>query len=146
MQEIMSNNADAGGEGSSGGFILPKFTMCRDGILTSGLVASMLDQEEFHDAIDFFEKYFQLRTKISIPVHAHNSTIERLKEKMNGKYEMSLLDGIKIKIDDESWALIRKSNTEDIIRLSLESNNIDFLKEKQIEMTNLVNESYEEIK
>ena len=52
----------------------------------------------------------------------------------------------KIKIDDESWALIRKSNTEDIIRLSLESNNIDFLKEKQIEMTNLVNESYEEIK
>ena len=65
---------------------------------------------------------------------------------MNGKYEMSLLDGIKIKIDDESWALIRKSNTEDIIRLSLESNNIDFLKEKQIEMTNLVNESYEEIK
>ena len=146
MQEIMSNNADAGGEGSSGGFILPKFTMCRDGILTSGLVASMLDQEEFHDAIDFFEKHFQLRTKISIPVHAHNSTIERLKEKMNGKYEMSLLDGIKIKIDDESWALIRKSNTEDIIRLSLESNNIDFLKEKQIEMTNLVNESYEEIK
>ena len=47
MEQILANNADAGGEGSSGGFILPKFTMCRDGILTSGLIASMLDQKEF---------------------------------------------------------------------------------------------------
>ena len=28
MQQILVNNADAGGEGSSGGFILPEFTMC----------------------------------------------------------------------------------------------------------------------
>ena len=57
-----------------------------------------------------------------------------------------LLDGVKIKINDDSWALIRKSNTEDIIRLSLESNDMNIIKEKQDEITNLVNESYEEIK
>ena len=49
-------------------------------------------------------------------------------------------------MDDNSWALIRKSNTEDIIRLSLESNDQDYLKNKQKEITDLVNESYEEIK
>ena len=82
MQQILVNNADAGGEGSSGGFILPEFTMCRDGILTSGLVASMLEQKEFQNAINIFEKYFQSRTKISIPVQYHDKTIERLKEKL----------------------------------------------------------------
>ena len=71
MQQILINNADAGGEGSSGGFILPEFTMCRDGILTSGFVVSMLDEKEFQDAVDIFDKYFQIRTKISIPILYH---------------------------------------------------------------------------
>ena len=146
MQQILINNADAGGEGSSGGFILPEFTMCRDGILTSGLVASMLDEKEFQDAVDLFDKYFQIRTKISIPILYHDKTIERLQEKLHVKYETDLLDGVKIKINDDSWALIRKSNTEDIIRLSLESNDMNIIKEKHSEITNLVNESYEENK
>ena len=146
MQQILVNHADAGGEGSSGGFILPEFTMCRDGILTSGLVASMLDEKEFQDAVDIFDKYFQIRTKISIPILYHDKTIERLQEKLHVKYETDLLDGVKIKINDDSWALIRKSNTEDIIRLSLESNDMNIIKEKHSEITNLVNESYEEIK
>ena len=146
MQQILVHNADGGGEGSSGGFILPEFTMCRDGILTSGLVASMLEQKDFQNAINTFEKYFQSRTKISIPVQYHDKTIERLKEKLCEQYELDLLDGIKIKINSDSWALIRRSNTEDVIRLSLESNIMDVLKDKQTEITNLVNESYEEIK
>jgi len=146
MQQILVNNADAGGEGSSGGFILPEFTMCRDGILTSGLVASMLEQKEFQNAINIFEKYFQSRTKISIPVQYHDKTIERLKEKLRDHYELDLLDGVKMKINSDSWALIRRSNTEDIIRLSLESTDMGILKDKQTEITSLVNESYEEIK
>ena len=146
MQQILANNADAGGEGSSGGFILPEFNMCRDGILTSGLVASMLEQKEFQNAISILEKYFQSRTKISMPVQYHDKTIERLKEKLCDHYELDLLDGIKIMINSDSWALIRRSNTEDIIRLSLESTDMDILKDKQTEITSLVNESYEEIK
>ena len=51
-----------------------------------------------------------------------------------------------MKINSDSWALIRRSNTEDIIRLSLESTDMGILKDKQTEITSLVNESYEEIK
>ena len=146
VQQIIMNNADAGGEGSSGGFILPEFNMCRDGILTSGLIASMFDQKYFQEAIDFFENYFQIRTKIPIPSISHDRTIERIIEKLQVENEVELLDGVKIMVNDNSWALIRKSNTEDIIRLSVESNDLDFLKDKQREITDLVNESYEEIK
>jgi phosphomannomutase len=38
---MLETNAQAGGEGSSGGFILPEFNYCREGILTSGLISSM---------------------------------------------------------------------------------------------------------
>ena len=146
VQQIIINNADAGGEGSSGGFILPEFNMCRDGILTSGLIASMFEQKQFQEAIDFFESYFQSRTKIPIPSISHDRTIERVIEKLQVENEVELLDGVKIMVNDNSWALIRKSNTEDVIRLSVESNDLDFLKDKQREITDLVNESYEEIK
>ena len=146
IQKILESDSHAGGEGSSGGFILPEFNMCRDGILASGMIISMIDQKEFHDAIEFFEKYTQIRIKIPIPSISHDKTIKRLEEKLADRYKVDLLDGVKVMFNDDSWALIRKSNTEDIIRLSLESNNIEFVKDKQREITDLVNESYEEIK
>ena len=59
---------------------------------------------------------------------------------------MDLTDGIKVMINNDSWFLLRKSNTEDVIRLSLESNDMELVKNKQSEITELVNESYEEIK
>jgi len=34
IEEMLKNNSQAGGEGSSGGFILPEFNYCREGILT----------------------------------------------------------------------------------------------------------------
>ena len=145
MQTIQEKNAQAGGEGSSGGFILPEFNFCRDGLLTSGLVATMLDQN-LDMFIEKFEEYEQVREKILFPTKYHDKIMEKLVNKLENKYELDLLDGIKIKIDDDSWALIRKSNTEDIIRISIESNNQSKIISIQKDIRKLLNESYEEIK
>ena len=146
IQKMLEKNADAGGEGSSGGFILPEHNFCRDGLLTSGLIATMLDQN-FNEHLDYFEKYFQSRTKIPIPSISHDKTIERIMEKtVKLHHDVELLDGVKIIIDDNSWALIRKSNTEDIIRISIESNDESKITSMQKEIEKLVHESYEEIK
>ena len=56
------------------------------------------------------------------------------------------MDGIKGIIDDDSWVLIRKSNTEDIIRISGESNDLDKCKKIVQEYTELVKNSYEKIR
>ena len=56
------------------------------------------------------------------------------------------MDGIKISIDDNTWSLIRKSNTEDIIRISTESNDRELLVKIQKEMIKMVENCYEEIK
>ena len=145
IKEMIEKNADAGGEGSSGGFILPEHNFCRDGLLASGLIATMLD-ENFNEHLDYFEKYKQSREKISFPAKFHDKIIEKLQTKLQNKYEIELLDGIKFKINENSWALIRKSNTEDIVRISIESDDESMITSLQKNIIKLLNESYEEIK
>ena len=146
IQMMIENDAEAGGEGSSGGFILKDFNMCRDGLLTSGLIASMIDDESIQKDIEFFESFSQIRDKVSIESSLHDKIITEIVKKIEEKYEISQLDGIKISIDDNTWSLIRKSNTEDIIRISTESNDRELLVKIQKEMIKMVENCYEEIK
>jgi phosphomannomutase len=113
---MIKTDAQAGGEGSSGGFILPEFNFCREGILTSGLIASMLGTTQFNDVLGFMGNYKQIREKTNVDSSYHDKVIEKVASKLNTKYsEVITLDGIKGIIDEDSWVLIRKSNTEDII-------------------------------
>ena len=144
---MLENNAQAGGEGSSGGFILPEFNYCREGILTSGLIASMLDSSKFNEILNFMESYNQIRDKTKIDSEFHDKVIEEVKSKFSKDYsEIIALDGIKGIIDEDSWVLIRKSNTEDIIRVSAESNNEEKCKEIVKNTIKMVNQSYEKIR
>jgi phosphomannomutase len=141
---MLKTKSQAGGEGSSGGFILPEFNFCRDGILTSGLIASMLETNIFEDVLKFMETYHQVRDKIKIESNLQDKTLEKLQEKMSKKFgEMITMDGIKAIIDEDSWVLVRKSNTEDIIRISAESDNIEKAKTIAQQVRDLVKQSYD---
>jgi len=144
---MLKNNAQAGGEGSSGGFILPEFNYCREGILTSGLIASMLGTSEFNEILNYMESYHQIRDKTEINSEFHDKVIEEIKSEFSKEYSETIsLDGIKGIIDEDSWVLIRKSNTEDIIRVSAESNNEEKCKKIVKDTVELVNQSYEKIR
>ncbi|MFB5638856.1 MAG: phosphomannomutase [Nitrosopumilus sp.] len=144
---MLKNNAQAGGEGSSGGFILPEFNYCREGILTSGLIASMLGTTEFNEVLNYMENYYQIRDKTEINSDYHDIVIDEIKSEFSKKYsEVITLDGIKGIIDEDSWVLIRKSNTEDIIRVSAESNNEEKCKKIVKDTVELVNQNYEKIR
>jgi len=144
---MLKNNAQAGGEGSSGGFILPEFNYCREGILTSGLIASMLDGSKFNEILNYMGSYIQIRDKTKIDSKFHDKVIEEVKSKFSKDYSKIItLDGIKGIIDEDSWVLIRKSNTEDIIRVSAESNNEEKCKEIVKDTIKMVNQSYEKIR
>ena len=144
---MLENNAQAGGEGSSGGFILPEFNYCREGILTSGLIASMLGGSKFNEILNYMESYNQIRDKTKIDSEFHDKVIEEVKSKFSKDYSgIITLDGIKGIIDEDSWVLIRKSNTEDIIRVSAESNNEEKCKEIVKDTIKMVNQSYEKIR
>jgi len=144
---MLETKSQAGGEGSSGGFILPEFNYCRDGILTSGFIASMHGTKPMDEMLNFMKNYHQKRDKIEIDSKVHDKVIEKLLDKMKKQYnEIITLDGIKAIIDDNSWVLVRKSNTEDIIRISAESNELEKTRNIFQQVKDLVKQSYEEVK
>jgi phosphomannomutase len=142
---MLKTKSQAGGEGSSAGFILPEFNMCRDGILTSGLVASMVGTKQFDEIIKFMEGYHQVRTKVSVDSKLHKNTLRVLLKKIKKQSSQIItIDGIKSIIDEDSWVLVRQSNTEHIIRVSAESNDLSKAKSIEKQITLLVKQSYEE--
>jgi len=146
-EKMIETKSQVGGEGSSGGFILSDFNYCRDGILTSGLIASIIKKDEFTDALNFMEKYHIIRDKVEYDSEHHDDILKALHSKMKEKFgSVETLDGIKAIVDENSWALVRKSNTENSIRVSAESNSLEKVRNIHQEIKDLVKESYEQIK
>jgi len=146
-EKMIETKSQVGGEGSSGGFILSDFNYCRDGILASGLIASIIKKDEFADALNFMEKYHIIRDKVEYDSEHHDDILKALHSKMKEKFgSVETLDGIKAIVDEDSWALVRKSNTENSIRVSAESNSLEKVRNIHQEIKDLVKESYEQIK
>ena len=142
---MLKTKSQAGGEGSSAGFILPEFNMCRDGLLTSGLIASMVGTKQFDEINKFMERYHQVRTKVSVDSKLHKKTLQTFLKKMKKQSSQIItIDGIKSIIDDDSWVLVRQSNTEHIIRVSAESNDLNKAKTIEKQVSKMVKQSYEE--
>ncbi len=121
VKKMLETGAEAGGEGSSAGFIMPNFNMCRDGLLAAATVAT-LDRKTMADCLALASKFSQVRSKVPADSSLHAKVIEKLPEMLKADSAQLILgDGVKAVIDDDSWALVRPSNTEHAIRVSVES-------------------------
>lgn len=121
VSKMLETNAEAGGEGSSAGFIMPKFNMCRDGLLAAATI-STLDRKTVDACLKFASQFTQIRSKIAADSSLHKAVIEKLPDIFK-KESSSIMteDGVKAIIDNDSWVLVRPSNTEHAIRVSVES-------------------------
>lgn len=145
VQTMIKEDADAGGEGSSAGFIIPQFNMCRDGMLSAAIIAS-LDEKAIDESMSIASRYEVIRTKIQIDSSRVSMLMEKLRDRVKEfSYDVVESDGIKALVDDYSWILVRASNTEDVLRVSIESRtgNASALYEKTKE---LVMSIYDRIK
>ena len=121
VRKMLEENAEAGGEGSSAGFIMPRFNMCRDGLLAAATI-STLEKKTIDECKRFASQYAQIRSKISADSSQHKSVIEKLQDVLKADATSIITgDGVKAIIDDDSWILVRPSNTEHAIRISVES-------------------------
>jgi len=119
VQKIIEYNAGAGGEGSSGGYVEPSFVMCRDGVYASTMILKLIRSEgSLSQLLSQFEEYHQDRGKIEIDRTISAEILDVLETTEN---DADTTDGLKIRINDNSWLLIRASNTENVIRVSAES-------------------------
>ncbi len=122
VSKMLDVNAEAGGEGSSAGFIMPKINMCRDGLLAAATI-STLDKKTVDECLKFASQFVQIRSKIVVANSLlHKTVIEKLPDVFKSdSYSILTEDGVKALIDEDSWVLIRPSNTEHVIRISAES-------------------------
>lgn len=119
VQKILENNAGAGGEGSSGGYVEPSFVMCRDGVYASTMILKLIKAEgSLSSLLRQFVEYQQDRGKVEIDRSLSGEILRILWETES---EPDTTDGLKIRLSDKSWVLIRASNTENVIRVSAES-------------------------
>ncbi len=121
VKSMLNNNSIIGGEGSSAGFIMNNFNSCRDAILASLLI--LLINEHVDKILEEYSRYHIKRGKVSVSTDIDvNKVIDGIISKSHGDYSEYLsIDGVKFIIDEHTWVLIRGSNTEHAIRLSVES-------------------------
>jgi phosphomannomutase len=121
VNKMLDVNAEAGGEGSSAGFIMPGFNMCRDGLLAAATI-STLDKKAIKECLAFASQFEQIRSKVPAESSQHKAVIDKLEGVLKAESSSVITgDGVKAIIDDDSWILVRPSNTEHAIRVSVES-------------------------
>jgi phosphomannomutase/phosphoglucomutase len=107
-----------GGEGN-GGLIYPAHQFCRDGAMTAAKIVSMLARSEksLSELADSLPRYHMIREKIRIG-DAH-ALVARLIRRYSAE-KPDLTDGMRLN-RGESWALVRASGTEPLVRITVEA-------------------------
>jgi phosphomannomutase len=83
---------------------------------------STLDKKTVDECLKFASRFAQIRSKIVANSSLHKAVIEKLPDIFKSdSYSILIEDGVKAIMDDDSWILIRPSNTEHAIRISVES-------------------------
>ncbi|KUG19944.1 MAG: phosphoglucosamine mutase [Methanomicrobiaceae archaeon] len=121
MLEMIGEGVEVvfGGEGN-GGLIYPDHQFCRDGGMTAAMMVAVLASEpdrKLSKLLDGMPAYHLIKDKL-INVQA-SDIISRLEAAFLHE-TLDRTDGIKI-IRDRSWALVRASGTEPMVRILVES-------------------------
>ena len=119
--------ADIGGEGN-GGVIFPSTHYGRDSLVGIGLILTLLSERDLSlsKLKSTFPQYHIYKSKTKF-----EGGINQIIKSISNEYsdhEIDLRDGIRINFE-ESWAHIRKSNTEPVVRVISEASTLDKAKE-----------------
>ena len=132
--EMKKGDCLVGGE-ESGGIGIPTHVMERDGLLMALLLTEMMAKsgKNLKKLIDDLDKEVGLMEFERRGLQVSDEQIQIFKNQTIGTLEPSDVcnksvvaidrrDGIKISLDDDSWAMMRPSGTEPLVRIYAESN------------------------
>ncbi|MFQ5498521.1 MAG: phosphoglucosamine mutase [Candidatus Zixiibacteriota bacterium] len=123
VEMMRKKRAVIGGEGN-GGVIYPSFHAGRDSLIAAVLVLSALAREKLtlSKLAATIPSYYNIKTKASLPgdFPKRLRRFEREVRAMVGKCRIDRRDGCRFDFD-EGWIQLRRSNTEPIYRLIVET-------------------------
>ena len=122
---MKKNNVVIGGEGN-GGIIYPDSHYGRDALVGVALFLSLLADRKMRvsELRKTYPDYFMSKKKIQLTPDLDVDGILKTMENRYQNEQLTTIDGVKIDFA-ESWAHLRKSNTEPIIRIYTEAKSQD---------------------
>ena len=123
VEKMKKINAVIGGEGN-GGIIYPELHYGRDALVGVALFLSLLTESplKVSELRATYPNYFMSKKKISLSEDLDFDLILKEIESKYSDHNPITIDGVKIEFE-LSWVHLRKSNTEPIVRLNVESRN-----------------------
>lgn len=121
---MKKTNAIIGGEGN-GGVIYPELHYGRDALVGIALFLTLLAKKNISCSAlrDSYPSYVISKNKMELTPEINvDKILSKMAEKYSS-YDVSTIDGVKINFERE-WVHLRKSNTEPIIRIYSESDEI----------------------
>ena len=123
VQLMHDKKAVIGGEGN-GGVIYPEFHSGRDALVAAALVLSGLARQtqKMSEFAETFNKYYTIKTKATLPPD-FSQRLKKFETEVKTfvpKPTFNYIDGLRVDFS-EGWILIRKSNTELIFRVMVET-------------------------
>ncbi|HVP94760.1 MAG TPA: phosphoglucosamine mutase [Methanoregulaceae archaeon] len=120
MRELMSSGEQVifGGEGN-GGLIYPDHQFCRDGGMTAAMMVTILagSGKKLSEMVECLPKFHTIKEKIRT---TRARELMGQLEKSCAGYRIDRTDGLKI-VKGTTWALVRPSGTEPLVRITVES-------------------------
>lgn len=125
VETIQAVNAAAGGEGASGGMILPAVHLCRDSYTGMALLLDRLARSglPLSELTSYLPRYSRKSGKAGFE-HGRLGTLMQQLEESFPEAATDRRDGLKL-IWPDRWIHVRASNTEPLLRMSAEAESQD---------------------
>ncbi|UCD13335.1 MAG: hypothetical protein JSW60_07195 [Thermoplasmatales archaeon] len=133
---------------SSGHLILPEYFLFDDAIVVPLKMAEVLDNTEktLGELAAEIPTYPIRKEEIDCSDLIKFEVVERLKTEFSREFEnVNTMDGVRVELND-GWVLIRPSNTSPIIRLTVEANDENVLRQLTTQFMERVTEVIENVK
>lgn len=142
---IIDENATFGGE-PSGTWLHSDFCMCPDGILSGLRMAELVSKKgKLSDLLKEIPSYPNIREKVTCSKESKIAIMEDMEELLSNAFddirEINNIDGVRLTFDDDSWVLVRPSGTEDYVRITLESKDVNRANFIRDECLRIINEN-----
>lgn len=140
--KMQEGDFDFGGEYSGHFYFRDKYQGFDDGIYAGLRIIELLSKTDykFSELLNNTNKYYSTEeTKVKVTEENKFNIVKGIKEYVENKnYKYEDIDGIRVEFDD-SWGLIRASNTGPNLTIRFEAKTEDRLKEIETEFTNEIN-------
>lgn len=149
VRKMIEIGSEFGGEGNCGGVIWRRIHPGRDSFTTMALMLEMLSlcSESIAEIAATLDHYVNKSVKFYCSPFNSREIIRSLQERYSGEEQLTF-DGLRINFE-HGWVLVRQSNTEPVLRLTVENSSSE-LADQQLqrftsEITELKNQLESEI-